>query len=108
MKTILITGGSSGIGKATALLFAKNGVNVAFTYKSNKTGADEVIKEIEKLGQKALAIQADLINENEAKKVVSETITKFERIDILVNNAGIVYDVHLFDISIYYKHIVFR
>jgi 3-oxoacyl-[acyl-carrier protein] reductase len=88
MKTILITGGSSGIGKATALLFAKNGTNIAFTYKSNKAGADNVIKEIENLGQKAIAIQADLINEIEAKKVVDETIKEFGRIDVLVNNAG--------------------
>ncbi|MFA7252456.1 MAG: SDR family oxidoreductase [Candidatus Paceibacterota bacterium] len=88
MKTILITGGSSGIGKATALLFAKNGANVAFTYKSNKEGAEEVVKEIEKFGQKALAIQADLINEAEAKKVVDETIENFGKIDVLVNNAG--------------------
>ena len=76
-KTILITGGSSGIGKATALMFAKNGADIAFTYNSNKAGADDVVKEIEKLGQKALAIQADLINENEAKQVVDETIKEF-------------------------------
>jgi len=88
MKTILITGGSSGIGKATALLFAKNGADVAFTYKSNKVGADEVVKEIERLGQKALAVQADLINESEAKNVVEETIKVFGKIDVLVNNAG--------------------
>lgn len=88
MKTILITGGSSGIGKATALMFAKDGANVVFTYKNNKAGADEVVKEIEKLSQKALAIQADLINETEAKNVVEETIKTFGRIDVLVNNAG--------------------
>jgi 3-oxoacyl-[acyl-carrier protein] reductase len=88
MKTILVTGGSSGIGKAMALLFAKNGSNVAITYKSNKVGADEVVKEIESLGQKAIAIQADLINEIEAKKVVDETIKTFGKIDVLVNNAG--------------------
>ncbi len=88
MKTILITGGSSGIGKATALMFAKNGANIAFTYKSNKAGADEVTKEIENLGQKALAVQADLISEKEAKNVVSQTIKTFGKIDVLVNNAG--------------------
>jgi len=88
MKTILITGGSSGIGKATALLFAKNGANIAFTYKSNKAGADEVVKAIENLGQKAIAIEADLINESEAKNVVDETIKILGKIDVLVNNAG--------------------
>ncbi len=88
MKTVLLTGGSSGIGRATALLFAKNGFDVSFTYMSNKIGADEVVKEIENFGQKSLAIQADLINEAEAKKVVDETIKKFGKIDVLVNNAG--------------------
>jgi 3-oxoacyl-[acyl-carrier protein] reductase len=88
MKTILITGGSSGIGRATALVFAKNGANIAFTYKSNKEGAIEVVKEIQNLGQKVIAIQADLINEGEARKVVDETIKTFGKIDVLVNNAG--------------------
>ena len=87
-KTVLITGGSSGIGAATAIMFAKNGANVAITYKDNKEGAERVAAEIEKLGQKALTIQADLINEVEAKNAVNETIRKFGRIDILVNNAG--------------------
>lgn len=87
-KIILITGGSSGIGRTTALLFAKNGADVVITYKSNKEGADEVVKEIEKLGQKAIAIQADLINENEAKSSVEAIISELGKIDILINNAG--------------------
>jgi 3-oxoacyl-[acyl-carrier protein] reductase len=87
-KTILITGGSSGIGKATALMFAKNGADIAITYKGNKNGADEVVNEIEKLGQKAIAVQADLISENEAKKVADEVLNKFGKIDVLINNAG--------------------
>jgi 3-oxoacyl-[acyl-carrier protein] reductase len=88
MKTILVTGGSSGIGATTAVMFAKNGANVAITYKENKEGAENVIAEIEKLGQKALSIQADLINETEAKNAVDETVKMFGRIDVLVNNAG--------------------
>jgi 3-oxoacyl-[acyl-carrier protein] reductase len=88
MKIVLITGGSSGIGKATALMFAKSGANIVFTYKTNKNEADEVVNEIESLGQKVIAIQANLINEIEAKKVVDETIKEFGKIDVLVNNAG--------------------
>jgi len=87
-KIVLITGGSSGIGEATSLSFAKNKADVVITYKENKEGADKVVQGIEKLGQKALAIQADLINEDEAKKVVEETMAKFGKIDVLVNNAG--------------------
>ncbi len=87
-KIILITGGSSGIGATTALGFAKKGADLAITYKSNKSGADDVVVKIKQLGQKAIAIQSDLINENEAQKVVDEVVREFGRIDILVNNAG--------------------
>src|ERR1035437_4197342 len=85
---VLITGGSSGIGEATALLFAKNGANVVITYRKNKAGAEKVKKEIEKFGVETLIIQADLIKESEAKNVINKTIKKFGKIDVLVNNAG--------------------
>lgn len=87
-KVVLVTGASSGIGKATALLFAKHGASVAISYKENKKGADEVVSEIESLGTKAIAIQADLTIENYARTLVSDVIIKFGKIDILVNNAG--------------------
>jgi 3-oxoacyl-[acyl-carrier protein] reductase len=87
-KVVLVTGGSSGIGRLAALMFAEKGADVAITYKSNQEGAMEVVTEIEKTGRSALAIQADLINEAEAKNVVEEVVKKFGKIDILVNNAG--------------------
>ncbi len=87
-KTIIITGGSSGIGKATALLFAKEKMNIVITYNKNKKGAVGVKNEIEKLGSNALVIKANLILEKNAKKVVDQTIKKFKSLDILVNNAG--------------------
>lgn len=87
-KTILITGGSSGIGKAVAVMFAREGADVVVNYKSNKEGADEVVEEIKKMGRRAITIQADLVNEDEAKKVVDETMKEFGKIDVLVNNAG--------------------
>ncbi len=87
-KAILITGGSSGIGKITAFMFAKEGAKVAITYKSNKEGADEVVNEIKKSGGKAIHVKADLINDAEAKNVVDVVIKEFGKIDVLVNNAG--------------------
>lgn len=87
-KVVLITGASSGIGKATALLFARHGAKVAISYKENREGADAVISEIERLNSEALAIQAELTKEDDAKRLVSEVVKKFGRIDILINNAG--------------------
>lgn len=82
-KVVIITGGSSGIGEATAQLFAEAGAQVVITYKSNESGAQKVA---EKTG--ALAIQADLRQEQDAQKVITSTIKKFGKIDILINNAG--------------------
>ncbi len=87
-KTILITGSSSGIGKAIALCFAKNGYNIIINYLNNRNGAEEVLKQVESLGSKALIIQADVTVEDEAKKLIDESIKKFNTIDILINNVG--------------------
>lgn len=87
-KIILITGGSSGIGRATALLFAEKGAIVALTFKENKKGANDVVEEIINKGGKAIAIKADLNNEFEAKLVVEKIIKDYGKIDVLVNNAG--------------------
>jgi len=87
-KIVLLTGGSSGIGKATAILFAQKGANIVFTYRKNKKGAKEVKKEIEKLGGKAVIIKANLNKDRNAKKVINKTLRVFKRIDILINNAG--------------------
>lgn len=87
-NVVLITGGSSGIGAETAFLFAQNGADIVITYKENKSGAESVVKKIENFGQKALAIQADLIDERQAKEVVDLTFDRFGKINILINNAG--------------------
>ncbi|NTW22363.1 SDR family oxidoreductase [Candidatus Falkowbacteria bacterium] len=87
-KTVLVTGGSSGIGKVAAILFAQQGADVVITYKSNKEGAKDTVKEIRKLKRKAIAIKADLIKEGNAKRVAEKALEKFGKIDVLVNNAG--------------------
>lgn len=88
-KTAIITGGDSGIGKATALLFAAEGADIVISYLSETVDARDTKKEIEKLGRKCILIKGDLGKENHCKKVISKTIAEFGRLDILINNAGI-------------------
>lgn len=85
-KVAIVTGSSRGIGKATAILFAKEGARVVVNYKTNKVEAEKVVKIIGKAN--CLLVQADVSTETGVKKLVNATIKKFGRIDILVNNAG--------------------
>lgn len=87
-KVAIVTGGDSGIGKATAILFAQEGADVVIPYLSETVDAKETKKEIEVLGQKCILIKGDLGKENHCKKVIEKTIAEFKKIDILVNNAG--------------------
>jgi len=89
-KVALITGSSKGIGRATALLFAKEGAKIIVNYCKSKKEADKVADEIKKLGSDALAIKCDVSNEKEVKEMANKSIHKFGRVDILVNNAGII------------------
>lgn len=88
-RTALITGGSRGIGRATALLFARAGADVAFSYATREDAAREVRKEIEKLGRKSLAVQADLAHPREAESLMERFFREFPALDILINNHGI-------------------
>lgn len=88
-KTAIITGGDSGIGKATALLFAAEGADIVISYLSETSDAKETKKEIETLGRKCILIKGDLGREHNCKKVITETVKNFGKLDILVNNAGI-------------------
>lgn len=83
-KVVLITGGSSGIGSAAALLFAEKGAMVALSYRENETGAKDTISKCP--GGKIY--KADLSNDNEAENLIANVIKDFGRIDVLVNNAG--------------------
>lgn len=100
-KVVLVTGGSRGIGKATIIEFAKRGYNVVVNYNQSDTEAIALKGEIVnnyKVG--ALAIKADVSNENEVKNMVEQIIDEFGHIDVLVNNAGIVYDRSFEEITI--------
>ena len=91
-QVALITGASRGIGKATALLFAKEGAKIAVNYFSSKKEADSVVEKIRKIGSEATAIQGDVSKEEQVKAMIDRVLAKFGSIDILVNNAGVVYD----------------
>jgi 3-oxoacyl-[acyl-carrier protein] reductase len=88
-RKTLITGGSRGIGRATALLFAEAGSDVAFNYARDERAALEVKGEIEKKGRGCLIFKADISEETDVSHMVGEMIREWGRIDILVNNAGI-------------------
>jgi 3-oxoacyl-[acyl-carrier protein] reductase len=87
-KIALITGASRGIGAAIAKRLAADGANVAITYTKGSDAAAAVVKEIERGGRKAIAIQADATNADAVKAAVEKTVATFGRLDILVNNAG--------------------
>jgi 3-oxoacyl-[acyl-carrier protein] reductase len=95
-KVALITGASRGIGKATALLFAKEGAKVVINYLSSEKEAISVVDEIKKIGSEAISIKCDVSQEDQVKEMVKKTINTFGKINILINNAGIVYDLPLF------------
>ncbi|MCU7495199.1 MAG: 3-oxoacyl-ACP reductase FabG [Ignavibacteria bacterium] len=89
-KVALITGGSRGIGASCVELFVEAGAGVAFTYKSNKAAADELIGRLDKEGSRPLrAYSMDMESEKDIHEKVRQVISDFGRIDILVNNAGI-------------------
>ena len=87
-QVVVVTGASSGIGKATAIEFARSGANVVVHYNSNEQGAREVVTEIEKTGQKAIVVGGDLSEKANVDTLISESVVAFGTIDILVNNAG--------------------
>lgn len=88
-KKVLITGGSRGIGRATAILFAKAGGDVAINFCIHKEAAEKVREKIEKMGRECLVFRADLSRKEEIRQIVEKTRKQWDRIDILVNNAGI-------------------
>jgi 3-oxoacyl-[acyl-carrier protein] reductase len=91
-KSALVTGGSRGIGRAIGRRLARQGADVAFTYKGNAAAAAEASAGIEEEGRRALAIQADASDPESADGVVRQVLDTFAKVDILVNNAGVTRD----------------
>ncbi|MFN3394655.1 MAG: SDR family NAD(P)-dependent oxidoreductase, partial [Candidatus Thermochlorobacter sp.] len=95
----LVTGGTRGIGRAICLRLAEAGVSVAFTYKSSADKAESLRQEIEAMGRKAMAMQADAEQFAQAEKVVQAVLQAFGNLHILINNAGITRDTLLMRMS---------
>lgn len=87
-KVALVTGGSSGIGRATAIAFAKEGAKIVIAARREKE-SQEVISEIKKLGSDGLYVHTDVANTNDLKNMVTKTVEKFGRLDFAFNNAGV-------------------
>lgn len=91
-KRALVTGASRGIGKSIALLLADEGADIAFTYRSASSAADETVAAIQAKGRRAIAFQADARDLNSTERVVTAVVNELGSVDILVNNAGITRD----------------
>jgi 3-oxoacyl-[acyl-carrier protein] reductase len=98
-RVALVTGGSRGIGAAVAIAVARAGADIAVNYRERTNAANAVCGEITKMGQKAIAVQADVSVATEVKRMVAEAEAKIGGIDILVNNAAIAYPRKLEEIT---------
>ena len=88
-QVAVVTGGSRGIGRACALELARHGAAIVINYNANADAADSCKAAVEALGGKALTVQADVSNADDAKRLIDAAIAEFGKVDILVNNAGI-------------------
>jgi 3-oxoacyl-[acyl-carrier protein] reductase len=87
-KKVLVTGGSSGIGRAIALGCAREGADVALSYRGNRHGADETARDIQALGRRAEVFQADIAREADVTALADGLGRRFDRVDVWINNAG--------------------
>lgn len=87
-KVALVTGSATGIGKAIALAYAREGAAVVVNYSRSRVEAEETLGEITGSGGQAILVRADVADEGEVRRMVERTVERFNRIDILVNNAG--------------------
>lgn len=87
-KVAIVTGASSGIGRATALALARNGAAVVVNYHRNQRGAEETVADIQAMRRNALAVCADISQRVDVLRMIGETVDNFGGVDILVNNAG--------------------
>lgn len=91
-QTVIITGGSRGIGRACCLAFAKLGANIVFTYNKSSAESEKLAEELKQNKVEAIALRADVRDYEQCRKVIERAIEKFHKIDILINNAGITRD----------------
>ena len=98
-KVVLVTGGSRGIGREVAEVYAENGYDVVINYVSDKTDVEGIKKEFEEKGVKYLLVKADVSKAEDVDNMVEEAIKEFGKIDVLVNNAGITRDTLLMRMS---------
>lgn len=91
-KNAIVTGGTRGIGREIAKIFAQNGANIAINYRNYNEETKNLIEELESFGVKVVAVKCDVTNEEEVNNFIKEVKDKLESIDILVNNAGITKD----------------
>ncbi len=96
-KVAIITGGDSGLGRAAAIIYAKEGANIVIPYFNEHIDALETKKIIEDYGSKCLLLAGDISNKEFCQEIVKTTIEKFGKIDILVNNAGVQYQCDTLD-----------
>jgi 3-oxoacyl-[acyl-carrier protein] reductase len=87
-KAAIITGGGTGVGRATALALAREGCSVLVNYSRSRDDAEQTAAEAEALGVKALAVQADVSDDAAVRRMVDVAVKEFKRVDLLLNNAG--------------------
>ncbi len=87
-KVAIVTGADSGIGRGIALQFAAEGASVVINYAHNRDKAEEVLQQIRQTNGRAIIIQADVSQYQQAQSLIQETVERFDRLDIMVNNAG--------------------
>ena len=98
-RIALVTGASRGIGRATALALARAGLDVAVNYRQARVAAEGVVAEIRALGRQAAALQADVSNGSEARRLVAQTVEQLGSLNVFVSNAGMLEKAAILDVT---------